>query len=175
MGLPIAYGLVPEKAAKQMLTLFHAKIKKSGFTRFDLGLPCVLTPIRRADYLHGLGPEFGCPSREDGADAFHRYLNGGCLVMDQIHWLNAHFRLGQGEVAQAQLAAMVARQGKPVFPNGGSFQNGIVNRPGEGAEFFEWEGKTSGYEGHLVYSFFFLQAALTQRSEQLSRIYRPMK
>ena len=69
----------------------------------------------------------------------------------------------------------MARQGKPVYPNGGSFQNGIINRPGEGAEFFDWEGKTSGYEGHLVYSFFFLQAAMTQQPEQLSRIYRPMK
>lgn len=158
-----------------MLTRFHAKIKESGFARLDLGLPCVLTPVRRADYLYGAGLEFGSPSREDGSDAFHRYLNGGCLVNDQIHWLNAHFRLGQKESVQPQLAAMVGRQGKPVYANGGSFQNGIINRPGEGAEFFDWEGKTSGYEGHLVYSFFFLQAALTQQPEQLLRIYRPMK
>jgi len=175
IGLPIAYGLVPEKEGKQMLTLFHAKIKESGFTRLDLGLPCVLTPVRRADYLYGVGPECGSPSREDGSDTFHRYLNGGCLVNDQIHWLNAHFRLGQKESVQPQLAAMLARQGKPVFPNGGSFQNGIINRAGEGAEFFDWEGKTSGYEGHLVYSFFFLQAVLMQQDGHRNRLFRPME
>ena len=70
---------------------------------------------------------------------------------------------------------MLARQGKPAYANGGSFQNGIIYRPGEVAEFFDWEGKTSGYQGHLVYSFFFLHASLTQQPEQLLRIYRPMK
>jgi hypothetical protein len=177
IGLSIAYGLVPEKEAKAMLTRFHAKIKESGFTRLDLGLPCVLTPILRADYLirNGDGAEWGCASREDGSDSFHRYLNGGCLVCDQIHWLNAHFRRGQKESVQPQLAAMVARQGKPVYPNGGSFQNGIINRPGAGAEFYDWEGKTSGYEGHLWGGFAFLQAALTQQPEYLLRLYRPMK
>jgi hypothetical protein len=173
-GLPIAYGLVPEKQAAQMLSLFHAKIKETGFTRLDIGLPCVLAPIRRADYLIGAGAVAGCPSREDGSDTFHRYLNGGCLVSDQIHWFNAHFRLGRGEAVQPQLAAMLTRQGKPVFPNGGSFQNGIVNRVGEGAEFYDWEGNTCGYEGHLVYSWFFLQGAMTRRPEYLQRILRPM-
>ena len=69
---------------------------------------------------------------------------------------------------------MLARQGKPVFPNGGSFQNGIVNSQPQGAEFYDWDGNTSGYEGHLVYSWFFLQAALTQRPEYLQRILGPM-
>jgi len=69
---------------------------------------------------------------------------------------------------------MLARQSKPVFPNGGSFQNGIVNAQPQGAEFYDWEGNTSGYEGHLAYSWFFLQAALTQRPEHLQRILRPM-
>ena len=69
---------------------------------------------------------------------------------------------------------MLARQGQPVFPNGGSFQNGIVNAPTQGAEFFDWKGNTTGYEGHLVYSWFFLQATLTQHPEHLQRILRPV-
>jgi len=174
LGGPIAYGLVPEEQAKQMLTLFHAKIKESGFTRLDLGLPFVLTPILRADYIQGVGAVYGEPSREDGSDTFQRYLNGGCAVADQIFWLNAHFRMGMGAKVQPQLAAMVARQGKPVFPNGGSFQNGIVNRAGEGTEMFDWEGKVSGYEGHLGVSFLFLQAAMTRQPEHLNRLFRPM-
>ncbi|MBN1558382.1 MAG: hypothetical protein JW951_09580 [Lentisphaerae bacterium] len=174
LGLPVAYGLVPRKEAEKLLTLVHDKVKATGFVRLELGLPCVLEPIRRADYLIGLGPEFGCPKRDDGSDAFRHYLNGGCLVSDQIHWLNAHYRLERTEEVAPQLAAMLRRQAKPVFPNGGSFQNGIVNQQPKGAEFFDWDGNTCGYEGHLVYSFFFLQAVLTQRPEYLRRILHPL-
>jgi hypothetical protein len=173
-GLPISYGLVPPDEGRRILAAVRGKVMETGFSRLDLGLPCVLTPIRRADCNIAVGAEYGCPSREDGSDAFGRYLNGGCLVSDQIHWLNAHFRLGQGEAVQPQLAAMLARQAKPVFPNGGSFQNGIVNVPTQGAEFYDWSGNTTGYEGHLVYSWFFLQAVLTRQPEYLSRLYRPM-
>ena len=173
-GLPISYGLVPPDEGRRILAAVRGKVMETGFSRLDLGLPCVLTPIRRADCNIAVGAEYGCPSREDGSDTFGRYLNGGCLVSDQIHWLNAHFRLGQGEAVQPQLAAMLARQAKPVFPNGGSFQNGIVNVPTQGAEFYDWSGNTTGYEGHLVYSWFFLQAVLTRQPEYLSRLYRPM-
>ncbi|HUT32537.1 MAG TPA: hypothetical protein VNE39_03570 [Planctomycetota bacterium] len=174
LGLPIAYGLVPKEPAEKMLSLIHAKVKEVGFTRLDLGLPCVLTPIRRADYHIGIGPEHGRPSREDGTDTFQRYLNGGCLVCDQVHWLNAHYRLGLRSSVQPQLDAMTARQAKPVFPNGGSFQNGIINEQPKGAEFYTWTGETCGYEGHLVYSWFFLQGVLTQHPDYLQRLLRPM-
>ncbi len=107
--------------------------------------------------------------------SFQHYLNGGCVVSDQIHWFNAHFRLGLGEAVQPQLAAMLARQGKPVFPNGGSFQNGIANTPRQGAEFFDWNGQPTGYEGHLVFSWFFLQGVLTQQPEHRNRIFRTME
>jgi hypothetical protein len=174
LGLPIAYGLVPRKEADDILSLVHAKVRETGFTRLDLGLPCLLTPIRRADYHLTCGPQYGAPSREDGTDTFQRYLNGSCMVNDQVHWLNAHFRLGRAEDVRPQLAAMVARQGTPVFPNGGSFQNGIINKPPLGAEFFDWSGKPCGYEGHLTFSWFFLQAALTQHPQHLEKILRPM-
>ena len=175
VGLPIAYGLVPPADAGRILAAIRSKVKEVGFSRLDLGLPLVLTPIRRADYHLTCGAEGGSPSREDGADTFQHYLNGGCVVSDQIHWFNAHFRLGQGEAVQPQLAAMLARQGKPVFPNGGSFQNGIVNSLPHGAEFYDWNGKTTGYEGHLVYSWFFLQSVLTQQPEHRNRIFRTME
>lgn len=174
LGLPIAYGLVPRKEAEEILSLIHAKVRETGFVRLDLGLPCLLTPIRRADYHRTCGAAYGAPSREDGTDTFQRYLNGGCIVNDQAHWLNAHFRLAQAEAVRPQLAAMLARQSTPVFPNGGSFQNGIINKPPLGAEFYDWSGKPCGYEGHLTFSWFFLQAVLTQHPEHLGRILRPM-
>jgi hypothetical protein len=173
LGLPIAYGLVPKKSAESMLTLIHAKVKEVGFTRLDLGLPCLLTPIRKADYIQGFF-EHGSPRRDDGADSFQHYLNGGCIMTDQIWWLDAHARLGLGAHVQPQLSAMVARQAKPVFSNGGSFQNGITNQIGKGAEFFTWTGEPTGYEGHLVYSWLFLQGVFTQQPENLRKILRPI-
>ena len=173
LALPVAYGLVPPTEGRRVLSAIRSKVKETGFSRLDLGLPCVLTPIRQADY-NTAGAVYGSPSREDGSDTFQKYLNGGCVVSDQIHWFNAHFRLEQGDAVQPQLAAMLARQGKPVFPNGGSFQNGILNSPGSGAEFFDWNGNPTGYEGHLVYSWFFLQGVLTQQAEYRDRILRPL-
>lgn len=175
LGLPIAYGLVPEKPAAELLTRMHAKVKEVGFSRLDIGLPVVLTPICRADYFIGAGVAYGCPSREDGSDTFQHYLNGGCCVSDQIHWFNAHNRLGLARMVQPELTAMVNRQAMAVFPNGGSFQNGIVNAQPQGAEFYTWTGETTGYEGHLVYSWFFLQSVLTQHPEYLKKILRPIE
>lgn len=174
LGQAVAYGLVPRQAGEELLDRIHAKVRETGFKRLDIGLPNVLTPIRRADYIIGGSPDYGCASREDGSDTFKRYLNGGCLVADQIHWFNAHFRLGRGAAVLPQLEAMLARQGKPVFPNGGSFQNGIVNIQPHGAEFYDWDGNTSGYEGHLTGSWFFLQAVLTRQPAHLQRLLKPM-
>jgi len=49
-----------------------------------------------------------------------------------------------------------------------------LNSPGSGAEFFDWNGNPTGYEGHLVYSWFFLQGVLTQQAEYRNRILRPL-
>ena len=61
------------------------------------------------------------------------------------------------------LDAMLRRQRDGVFPNGGGFQNGIIDRYPDGAEFFTWDGKTAGYEGHLVYSWTWLHALFVRR------------
>ena len=61
-----------------------------------------------------------------------------------------------------------------MFPNGGSFENGIINKPPQGAEFYDWSGKVCGYEGHLAFSWFFLQAVLTEHPDHLQKIHRPI-
>jgi hypothetical protein len=173
LALPIAYGLVPDPAAGEILARLRQQVRDVKFTRLDLGLPAVLTPIRKEDYAQ-TGAVWGSPRNDDGSDTFEHYLNGGCCVSDQIHWFNAHFRIGAAKEVMPQLSAMIARQGQAVFPNGGSFQNGIVDRAGKGAEFYTWTGEPCGYEGHLVYSWFPLQGVLTQHRENLNRIFRPM-
>jgi hypothetical protein len=69
---------------------------------------------------------------------------------------------------------MLARQEKGVFPNGGGFQNGVVNSYPQGAEFYTWDGETTGYEGHLTYSFSFLQAILLRQPEFRAKLFRPI-
>jgi hypothetical protein len=52
----------------------------------------------------------------------------------------------------------------------GGFQNGH----GNGGEFLTWEGKPCGYEGHLTYSWSFLQAVLLREPQFRARLYRPL-
>ncbi len=172
-SLPISYGLVPMKEAQDILERYWRKVKAAGFTRLALGLPTTLVPVRKADYLD-CGAVFGAPALEDGSDTFGRYLNGGCLVSETLYWLNACYYAQKSELADPILRAMVERQSKPAFANGGSFQNGIINKQPEGAEFYNWQGEVCGYEGYLVYSWSFLQAVLTRQPEYLNRLHRPM-
>ncbi len=69
---------------------------------------------------------------------------------------------------------MLRRQSEGVFPNGGGFQNGVINKYPQGAEFFDWDGNTCGYEGHLVYSWTFLQAILLREPAYRERVFRPV-
>jgi hypothetical protein len=70
---------------------------------------------------------------------------------------------------------MLERQRKGVFPNGGAFQNGIIDRAGAGAEFFDWEGNTTGYEGHLVYSWAWMHALFAREGIYQAKVLQPLK
>jgi hypothetical protein len=72
------------------------------------------------------------------------------------------------------LEAMLKRQQDGVFPNGGGFQNGFVDKMGSGAEVFDWSGRTAGYEGHLVYCWAFLHSMLLREPRFRDRV-RPSK
>ena len=74
--------------------------------------------------------------------------------------MTALYMVGETEKADRILRAMLERQEKGAFSNGGGFQNGVINAHPQGAEFYTWDGKTCGYEGHLTYSYSFLQAVL---------------
>jgi hypothetical protein len=173
-SLAICYGLVPPEKGREMLNKLWAKIESVGFKRFDLGVPFTLVPVPRGDYLIGLEGA-GVPKKEDGSDTFGQYLNGGCLVNDAIHFITALYICGENAKADRILNAMLERQDKGVFPNGGGFQNGVVNEWPKGAEFYEWDGKTSGYEGHLTYSFTFLQAIFLRDPAYRAKLFRPLQ
>jgi hypothetical protein len=180
-SLAIEYGLVRPAQGREILARLWKKIEGAGFTRFDLGVPITLVPVRRGDYLQPKPPDgapssiCGAPEREDGTDTFGKYLNGGCLVSDAVHFMTALYIVGEREKADRILGAMLDRQVRGVFPNGGGFQNGVVDKYPLGAEFYDWNGNTCGYEGHLTYSFSFLQALLLREPELRARLFRPLK
>ena len=100
-GLAIEYGLVEPEQGREILARLWAKIDQAGFRRFDLGIPPMLVPVHRSDYLLPNG--LGIPQREDGADTFGHYQNGGITAGQVLHFLAAHYVVGQPEKADMVL------------------------------------------------------------------------
>jgi len=173
-SLAICYGLVEPDRGREIMRRLWTKVEAVGFRRFDLGVPLTLTPVPRGDYLMGKGI-CAAPQKEDGSDTFGQYLNGGCLVSDAVYFITALSIVGETERADQVLKAMLERQEKGVFANGGGFQNGVIDKYPQGAEFYTWDGATCGYEGHLTYSFSFLQALLLREPAFRARLYRPLQ
>lgn len=165
-GLAIEYGLVDPARGREILEKLSAKMREAGFTRFDLGVPPMLVPVLRADYL--LPDAIGCPKKADGTDTFGQYMNGGITAGHVLHYLAAHYVVGAGEKADAILRAMLERQAR------GGFQNGVRDEGMKGIDWTTWDGKPCGYEGYLADSFRFLQAALLREPSFRARLYRPL-
>ena len=137
---------------REILARLWAKIDQVGFNRFDLGIPPMLVPVRRSDYL--LPDGLGIPQREDGTDTFGQYQNGGITAGQVLHFLAAHYVVGQPEKADKVLRAMLQRQAE------GKFQNGVRDAGAQGIDWTDWNGNPTGYEGYLADSYRFLQAVL---------------
>jgi hypothetical protein len=168
--MAIMYGLVDRASGRRMLDAYWTALEKSGFKRFDLGVPLNIRPVHRDDQVVPWGGK-----KEDGSDTFGKYLNGGCCVSNAYFFILGNYLVGNDRRAEMVLDAMLKRQREGVFPNGGGFQNGVIDRYPEGAEFFDWQGNTCGYEGHLVYSWMFLQAMLLREPELFRRVFRPLQ
>ncbi len=165
-GLAIEYGLVEPPQGREILARLWAKLDQVGFTRFDLGIPPMLVPVRRSDYL--LPDGLGIPQREDGTDTLGHYQNGGITAGQVLHFLAAHYVVGQPEKADGVLRAMLERQAQ------GKFQNGVRDAGGQGIDWTDWNGNATGYEGYLADSFRFLQAVLLRDPSFRARYYRPL-
>ena len=165
-GLAIEYGLVPPDQGREILARLRAKMEAVGFTRFDLGVPPMLVPVPRADYIQPHG--CGCPAKDDGTDTFGQYMNGGITAGHVLHFLAAHYVVGESGPADRILRAMLERQGR------GGFQNGVTDSYPNGIDWTTWDGRPSGYEGYLADSFRFLQAVLLREAKFRDRLYRPL-
>jgi hypothetical protein len=158
-SLAISYGVIDREKGKEMLQRYWQALEKTGFQRFDLGVPLNLQPVPRQEM-------------EVYFD-FQHFLNGGCGVSNTSYLLDALYVVGMPQPADMILDAMLKRQQNGVFPNGGGFQNGFVDRMGGGAEVFDWNGKPEGYEGHLVYCWAFLHSMLLREPCFRDRVHVP--
>jgi Mannosylglycerate hydrolase MGH1-like glycoside hydrolase domain len=168
-GLAIEYGLLEPNQARAILDRLRIRMAEAGFTRFELGVPPMLLPVRRSDYLQ---PNcLGLPSREDGTDTFGYYMNGGITAGHVLHYLMAHYVLDDPKLAgraDEVLRAMLGRQRR------GEFQNGVRDATFEGLDWTTWDGKPAGYEGYLADSFRFLQAVMMREPALRAKLYRPL-
>jgi hypothetical protein len=165
-GLAIEYGLIAPEEGRQILARLWGKMHAVGFTRFDLGLPCTLIPVRRADYLQPDG--LGVPNREDGTDTFQDYMNGGISAGHTLHFILAHHVVGEPEKGDMLLRVMMERQAAI------GFQNGVQNKANKGIDWTTWNGMPRGYEGYLADIFIFMQACVLREPAMRARFYRPL-
>jgi hypothetical protein len=164
-GMAIEYGLVEPDEGQKILARLWKKMQQVSFNRFDLGLPCTLVPVRKADYLQP--GAIGMPSREDGTDTFQSYMNGGISAGHTLHFIMAHHIVGEPEKGDRILKAMLDRQARV------RFQNGVQNKANEGIDWTNWSGAPKGYEGYLADVFAFMQAAVLREPSLRARFYRP--
>lgn len=166
-GIAIEYGLVGPAEGRAILERLWAKLDEAGFKRFDLGVPPMLVPVRRGDYL--LPNAIGLPEREDGTDTFGVYMNGGITAGHVLHFLAAHYVVGWDEPADRVLRAMLDRQQR------GEFHNGVTDEAMRGIDWTTWDGRSSGYEGYLADSFRFLQAVVLREPQMREKLYRVLR
>jgi hypothetical protein len=132
-----------------------AKMKEVGYTRFELGLPGNLIPVRKGDYVHENSPPHitGEPKLDDGSDGFQYYENGGATGCWAYFTIKALFQLGRVDDARRILHPMLDAYAR------GEFQ-GFDPGGGRSRDWRTWSGKGTGYEGLLVDNYHALLAVL---------------
>lgn len=153
-GVAITYGVVDDAAGNAIMDRLLAKMKEVGYTRFDLGLPGNLVPVRMGDYVKhgGAATKFGEPTREDGSDGFQFYENGGATGCYAYFTIKALYKLGRAEDARRILHPMLKGYAAGNFQGFG--ENGLSK------DWRDWQGGCHGYEGLLVENYLALLAVL---------------
>jgi hypothetical protein len=155
-GVAITCGLLDDKTANAVMDRLLLKMKEAGYTKFELGLPGNLVPIKKGDYQsvpHGEPPQLhGTPQLEDGSDGFQFYENGGATGCHVYFTLKALYQLGRVEDARRIFAPMLEGYAA------GEFQGFGEN--GRSRDWRDWQGGCHGYEGLLVDNYLALLAAL---------------
>ncbi len=153
-GMAVTFGLLDEKTANNVMDRLLAKFKEAGYTRFDLGLPGNLVPVRKGDYVyHDNAPDVhGVPRREDGSDGFQYYENGGATGCWAYYTVKALYQLGRVEDARRIFHPMLDTYARNGFQG--------FDATGRSVDWRDWKGGGHGYEGLLVDNYHALLAVL---------------
>lgn len=165
-GMAVVYGLVDSAKGRELLLQIHEIAGQQGFTRYELGFPITLLPVKRYDYL--LPDANGCPKKEDGTDSFQQYMNGGIFAGQSHYFILAHYMTGLDSIGNMMLDRMMEHL------EGGGFHNGVVYSAGEGIDWTDWDGKPTGYEGYLAENSRFTAIYLLREKRFRDQILKPM-
>jgi hypothetical protein len=160
----VEYGLLDQAQSRAVINGMWKQIDAVKYGRFDIGLPLNLVAVPPAEQCNPGGP-----------DAFGHYCNGGVFPQFAVNTMTASWRVGQTDRADKMLDAMLKRQDHGVFPNGGGFQCGITDKMGTGPEIYDWNGATTGYEGHCVRDCSFVMGLLLRDPDIRAKVYRPIQ
>jgi hypothetical protein len=153
-GIAVAYGLVPEARSREIVDNIWAEMAQSGYSRFRMGLPGNLIPVARKDYAHKQ-PRFGGGHREDNADGFQVYENGGATACFSYFFIAALNQVGETDRRDRILFPLLDAYDKREFE--GTGPNGMTN------DWRKWDGTAEGYEGFLADNYYALLAVAERR------------
>jgi hypothetical protein len=148
-GIAVLYGLVPADRAGGIMDRLWDEMQKVGYTDFRMGLPGNLVPVARRDYAH-LNPRYGGGFREDNADGFQIYENGGATACFSYFTIAAFDHVGQHERAGRILLPILDAFDRREFEGVGA--NKLTN------DWRKWDGTAEGYEGFLTDNYYALLA-----------------
>jgi hypothetical protein len=140
-GLAISVGLIEDQQANAIMDALLHKMEEVGYTRFELGLPGNLIPVRKEDYLPG-EERWGTPALDDGSDGFQIYENGGATACHAYWTIHALYKLKRPRDAR-----------RIFYPMLKSFASGLFqarDANGMSKDWMDWNGNGHGYEGFLV-------------------------
>lgn len=148
LGSAIAFRLVPEELARDLLREHLAQMTTRGHTCFDWGLPIYLDPI--PEICHN--PWSGKGVEPDGRDLQGVYQNGAVHTHQTWYFLQALYRSGLRAEANDLFVKMTGRVRRGELCGG--LHSGV-----------DWRhpisGRPTGYEGLLSEQFHFLLATVT--------------
>jgi hypothetical protein len=148
-SIAVLYGLVPAEKAGGIMDRLWDKMGEVGYTNFRIGLPGNLVSVARKDYAHK-NPRYGGGVRDDNADGFQIYCNGGATACFAYFTIAAFDRVGQHARASQILLPILKAFENREFEGVGS--NHLTN------DWRKWDGTAEGYEGFLTDNYYALLA-----------------
>jgi hypothetical protein len=153
-AIAVAYGLVPEARSQDIVDRIWALMAEKGYSRFRMGLPGNLISVARSDYAHK-EPRYGGGRREDNADGFQVYENGGATACFAYFMVAALNEVGEPGRRDQILLPLLDAYEKREFEGDGP--NGMTN------DWRKWDGASEGYEGYLADNYYALLAVPERR------------